>query len=110
MCSTAEQQARQCNIEIANLPDGRGESLICILDCLGNEIKCLIRAADLVSVHRVPHADQKTPKPKNLMVKFTSIVPRNNIISAYRAGKGFDSNKLLYVQLVPRTEYLLMNT
>ncbi|XP_047543296.1 uncharacterized protein LOC125075632 [Vanessa atalanta] len=54
-----EQQARQCNLEIANVPERRGENLIKIIEELGTAIKLTINAGDIVSAHRVPHADNK---------------------------------------------------
>lgn len=89
-----EQQARQCNIEICNLPERRNENLMNILESIGKEINHPIRNTDVASVHRVPHADQKNPRPKNIIVKLTSRLSRDNVISAYRATKGLDSTKL----------------
>ncbi|KOB65371.1 Zinc finger DNA binding protein, partial [Operophtera brumata] len=60
-----EQQARQCNIEISNLPERRNENLVAILDCLGGAIKLPIRS-----------------------------MLRDNVIAAYRATKGIDSTKI----------------
>lgn len=92
--SSMEQQARQCNLEISNIQDRRGENLFQIVENLGNAIKQPIRAADVVAVHRVPHADQKNTRPKNIIVKFTSRILRDNIISAARATKGLNTTML----------------
>lgn len=92
--SLMEQQARQCNIEISNMPERRTEHLINIIERLGEAIKYPIRASDMITVHRVPHAESKNPRPKNVIVKFTNKVTRDNVISAYRAVKGLDSTKL----------------
>lgn len=89
-----EQQARQCNVEISNMPERRGENLISLLECLGSAIKMPICTSDIVAVHRVPHVDQKDHRPKNVIVKFTNRMLRDNVISAYRAAKGLDSSKL----------------
>lgn len=89
-----EQQARHCNIEISNIPDRRGENLISIIENLGNAIKHPILSSDIVAVHRVPHADHKDRRPKNIIVKFTSRMLRDNVIAASRAIKGLDSSKL----------------
>lgn len=100
-----EQHARQNNVEISNLPERRGENLIKIIECLGNEIKYPISAADIVSVHRVPHADQKNPRPKNVIVTFTTRIHRDNVIAAHRATKGLDSTKLS-INGSPHTIYI----
>ncbi|XP_045448732.1 uncharacterized protein LOC123657198 [Melitaea cinxia] len=89
-----EQQARDCNIEISNLPERRSENLLSILECLGNEIKHPIRSTDIVAIHRVPHGDQKDRRPKNIVVKFTSKLKRDNVLAACRTMKGLDSARL----------------
>lgn len=89
-----EQQARECNIEISNLPERRSENLLSILECLGNEIKHPIRSTDIVAIHRVPHGDQNDRRPKNIVVKFNSKIKRDNILAACRTMKGLDSAKL----------------
>lgn len=88
-----EQQALQCNIELCNLPERRNENLLTIVECLGNAIKLPICKADIVAVHRVPHAVKENSRPKNIILKLTTRVLRDNIISAYRAIKGLDSTK-----------------
>ncbi|KOB77361.1 Zinc finger DNA binding protein [Operophtera brumata] len=100
-----EQQARQCNIEISNLPERRNENLVAILDCLGGAIKLPIRSSDIVAVHRVPHVDQRDHRPKNIIVKFNNRMLRDNVIAAYRATKGLDSTKIA-VSGPPATFYV----
>lgn len=89
-----EQQARQCNIEICNLPERRNENLVHILESIGNAINQPIRMSEIASIHRVPHADQTNSRPKNIIVKFASRLLRDNVVSAYRAVKGLDTTKL----------------
>ncbi|VVD03463.1 unnamed protein product [Leptidea sinapis] len=89
-----EQQARSCNIEISNLPERRGENLLTQLEKLFNAIKHPLNASDIVSVHRVPHADQKSSSPKNIIVKLPTSIMRDNLIAAYRAAKGLTSTQL----------------
>ncbi|XP_026746084.1 uncharacterized protein LOC113507427 [Trichoplusia ni] len=72
-----EQQARQCNVEISNIPERRNENLIDLLECLGKQIGYSIRKEDVVSIHRVPHAAQNN-KPKNIVAKFTTRIQRDN--------------------------------
>ncbi|KAL4713824.1 hypothetical protein ACJJTC_015478 [Scirpophaga incertulas] len=105
--STMEQQARHCNIEISNMPERRGENLLSTVEMLGDLIKCPIRSMDVVAIHRVPHADQKNSRPKNIIIKLTSRILRDNILSAYRAcaKKGLDSSQLS-IAGTPRTIYL----
>ncbi|CAG5056822.1 unnamed protein product [Parnassius apollo] len=86
---TMEQQARQCNVEIANIPDRRGENLISIMECLGDAIKHPLQSSDIIAVHRVPHADKNDRRPKNVIVKFANRTLRDNVIAACRATKGY---------------------
>lgn len=89
-----EQQARQCNVEICNVPDRRNENLLGILEAIGSKIKYPIQQKDIVSVHRVPHASQQSDRPKNIIVKFTTRILRDNILSAFRKAKGVKSDEL----------------
>lgn len=88
-----EQQARQCNIEVSNLPERRDENLLNLIESIGTKIGCAINRREIVSIHRVPHASQ-TGKPKNVIVKLTSRIMRDNILGAYRIKKGITSAEL----------------
>ncbi|CAG4998396.1 unnamed protein product [Parnassius apollo] len=90
-----EQQVRQSNIEIVNLPERRDENLIAVLQNIGSIIKHPINPADIVSVHRVPHMDKKNPHPKNVIVKFSTKIIRDNVIAAARVVKSVKSDQLL---------------
>ncbi|XP_034837357.1 uncharacterized protein [Maniola hyperantus] len=90
-----EQQARQCNIEICNVPDKRNENLLSILDAIGSAINYPISNKDVISIHRVPHANQQNNRqPKNIIVKFTTRILRDNILSAFRKARGVRSEQI----------------
>lgn len=89
-----EQQARLYNIEIANLPERRNEDLLGIIENIGFVIKHPINRSDIVSAHRVPHFDKKSPSPKNLIVRFTTKIMRDNFLAAARANKNLKSDRL----------------
>ncbi|XP_023938834.2 uncharacterized protein LOC112046443 [Bicyclus anynana] len=89
-----EQQARQCNVEIVNVPEKKNENLITILDAIGSVIKYPIQQKDVVSIHRVPHAHQQNNKPKNVIVKFSARSVRDNVLSAYRKMKKVRSDQI----------------
>ncbi|KAJ8733163.1 hypothetical protein PYW08_001461 [Mythimna loreyi] len=92
--NSLEQSARNCNIEICNVPEKRNENLITLMQTIGSVIKCNIQQSDIVSVHRVPHADHHDNKPKNIIAKLSSRILRDNILSANRLCKGFTSEKI----------------
>lgn len=83
-----EQNARMCNIEVCNVPDRQGENLVSLIECIGSAINYTIQQKDIAAVHRVPHFNQQTKTPKNIIVKFTSRMLRDNILGAYKQKKG----------------------
>ncbi|XP_028177966.1 uncharacterized protein LOC114365561 [Ostrinia furnacalis] len=89
-----EQQARLYNIEIANLPERRDENLLAIVEKIGAVIKHPINKSDIVSAHRVPHFDKKCTRPKNIIVKFSTKILRDNFMAASRANRGLKSDQL----------------
>ncbi|KAJ8712689.1 hypothetical protein PYW08_007993 [Mythimna loreyi] len=91
---TLEQQARQCNIEIANMPEKRGENLMSILESIGSAVNMSISSGDIISIHRVPHAHAQNNRPKNIIVKFTTRIMRDNLLSAYRLSKGLTTDRI----------------
>lgn len=88
-----EQQARQVNVEICNVPERRNENLMGIIEAIGTAIRFPISKGDIVSVHRVPHA-QTSDKPKNIIAKFTTRILRDNVLAAYRKAKSLRSDQL----------------
>ncbi|KAJ8712815.1 hypothetical protein PYW08_008119 [Mythimna loreyi] len=89
-----EQQARQCNVEICNLPERRSENLITIMENISAKIKFSLNQRDIISIHRVPHARKDNNKPKNIVVKLSSRILRDNLLSAFRLAKGIKSDQI----------------
>lgn len=89
-----EQQARQCNIEICNLPEKRNENLLNIFESIGKAVNYPVLQNDIVSIHRVPHAQQRDGKPKNIVVKLRSKIIKDNLMSAYRKVKSIKSDQV----------------
>lgn len=89
-----DQQARQCNVEISNLPEKRNEDLIALIETYSLNIEHPITAADIVSINRVPHADPKSERPKNLVIKFSSKIVRDNFLSSAKRARGITSDLL----------------
>ncbi|KAL0818862.1 hypothetical protein ABMA28_008181 [Loxostege sticticalis] len=93
-----EQQARECNIEISNLPERRNENLLSLVEQLGTVIKVPIPMAQVTSVHRVPHATSNNNRPKNVIVKLASRILRDNVVAASRLMKGRLTSNQLSIQ------------
>uniref|UniRef100_A0A2A4J6R0 FP protein C-terminal domain-containing protein n=1 Tax=Heliothis virescens TaxID=7102 RepID=A0A2A4J6R0_HELVI len=89
-----EQQARNCNAEICNVPEKRGENLLNIIEMVGSAVNFPICQRDIVSIHRVQHATQQGNKPKNIVVKFNSRILRDNLVSAYRLSKTLKAEQI----------------
>ncbi|CAG4939398.1 unnamed protein product [Parnassius apollo] len=100
-----EQRARNCNAEISNLPDKRGENLMSIIENIANVIKQPVSARDIVSIHRVPQSNPNSSRPKNVIVKFASQITRDNFISAVRLNKGVTSDQI-NIQGSPQKVYV----
>lgn len=99
-----EQQGRQCNLEISNVPERRGEILPALLEDIGKRIDHNISRDDITSIHRVPHATS-SERPKNIIATVKTRTLRDNIISACRLKKGFTS-KDLGIAGIPHTIYV----
>lgn len=89
-----EQQARQCNVEICNLPERRNENLSSIIEAIGSVLKSPILLNHVVAVHRVPHVHQQSTRPKNIILKFTSRLQRDNLLSAYRKANSLKTEQI----------------
>lgn len=89
-----EQNARSCNIELCNIPERRGENLITLIENIGSKINLKVTQKDIVAIHRVPHAHEQNDRPKNIIVKFTSRILRDNMLSACRLFKNLNANLL----------------
>lgn len=91
-----EQHARECNIEIMNLPERRGENLMTVMTTLSAVIDFKIQPNDIISIHRVPHPMQNDKRSKNVIVKFISRILRDNFIAAFRARNGISTEQLSF--------------
>ncbi|CAH2098369.1 unnamed protein product [Euphydryas editha] len=89
-----ELNSRQCNIEVVNIPERRNESLITILEKIAAAVKHPITKQDVVSIHRVPQLNPKSGRPKNIIIKFSSRILRDNFLAAARTMKSLTTEQL----------------
>ncbi|XP_063538150.1 uncharacterized protein LOC134747457 [Cydia strobilella] len=82
-----EQKARQCNIEIQNLPAKSSENLIHVTLALGKVLNVSLTVESIKAVHRVaPNVQSDRPKSRRL---------RDDVIAAARARRGVTVGQLL---------------
>lgn len=89
-----EQQARQCNLEICNLPEKRGENLMALFLDITAAMKEPVAKSDIVAIHRVPQASAMGNRPKNIVVRLSTRQMRDGVVSAVRLRKGLTSEQL----------------
>lgn len=89
-----DQSSRQYNIELSNVPEKRAENLLLLIEKIGKCINVNIPQKEVVSIHRVPHMLSESKTPKNIIVKLSSSILRNNILSAFRLAKGLKSDQI----------------
>lgn len=110
--NSLEQQNRQFNIEMCNVPERRHENLQLLVDSLSDLLKIQIPRHNVLSIHRVPHAQQQTAKPKNIIIKFTTRILRDNVLTAFRKIKNLNSGQLGFTgtpQKIYMNEHLTLN-
>lgn len=100
-----EQKSRSCNAEISNLPEKRGENLIAITETISKVIKQPLSLRDIIAIHRVPQMNPDSNRPKNIIVKFSSKILRDNFIAAARLKKGISSEELM-IHGTPQKVYI----
>ncbi|KOB73826.1 Zinc finger DNA binding protein [Operophtera brumata] len=100
-----EQQARQCNLELCNVPEKRNENLQALISNIGAALNVSIPSQDIISIHRVPQAQLDGRRPKNIIVKFTTRIMRDNVLGAYRRAKTLKSDQL-HIAGTPARIYL----
>ena len=91
---TMEQQARQCNVEIGNLPERRNENLPVLIEAIGQALNSPVSLQSIVAVHRVPHAHQQNSRPKNVIVRFASCLHRDNLLGAFRKASSLKTDQI----------------
>ena len=100
-----EQQARQCNLELCNVPEKRNENLVALMEEISSKIKFSLNQNDIHTIHRVPHANRESKSPKNIIVKLSSRIIRDNLLSAFRLIKGLSTEQLGFTG-TPRRIYM----
>lgn len=79
--------------------------MIALMKNISSKISCSLSQKYIIGIHRVPHAHQNN-KPKNIIVKLSSRILRNNVLSSFRSAKGINSDQLGFSR---NTQRIYMN-
>ncbi|KAI5634326.1 hypothetical protein NE865_12940 [Phthorimaea operculella] len=77
-----DQLSRATNIEIQCVPENRNEHLISTVQQLGTAIKCPVQEQDIHYCSRVAKQKSDSPRPRNILVKFSSPRLRDSFLAA----------------------------
>lgn len=89
-----EQQARQCNLELCNIPEKRNENLLTLMEDISSKIHFSLNQKDILTIHRVSHAHKESKTAKNIIIKLSSRIIRDNMLSTFRLAKGLSTEQL----------------
>ncbi|KAI5632068.1 hypothetical protein NE865_15219 [Phthorimaea operculella] len=89
-----DQLSRATNIEIQCVPENRNEHLISTVQQLGTTIKCPVQEQDIHYCSRVAKQKSDSPRPRNILVKFSSPRLRDSFLAATTFNKNNKSDKL----------------
>lgn len=86
-----EQNARENNVEIVNIPEKQNENLIEIVKKVGEFAGMIIESSSLSSVVRVPTRVEN--RPKNIIAKFISKSKRDEFLSTIKNKRSTNSGR-----------------
>ncbi|CAG9105616.1 unnamed protein product [Plutella xylostella] len=93
--SSAEQNARECNIEIDCVPENRNEIVVDIVKKLATTVSVELKDDQIRSCYRVSKMNKESSRPRSIVVKLPSSRCRDDIIAAVKKfNKSSPSNKL----------------
>ncbi|XP_022838084.1 uncharacterized protein LOC111365118 [Spodoptera litura] len=80
--SQLEQHARSCNLELQCVPENKKENLYQIVTKLGNVVGCDIQEKDILNCTRTFKQDQKSARPRSIVVQLGSPRIRDRILAS----------------------------
>lgn len=90
-----EQQARDCNLEIQCVPEHRSENLQALILQLAKVMNFDLGSSDIVNFHRVAKMNSESKRPRNIVVKLSSPIKRDNFLAAVKIyNKNHGNDKL----------------
>ncbi|KAI5633225.1 hypothetical protein NE865_14035 [Phthorimaea operculella] len=89
-----EQRARLHNLEIFGIPEKNTENLVNIVSKIGAALNVTVKSEDLEYVTRIQSRSKNAGLPKTVIVKFKSLILRDNFLSAARKKRGLTSSDI----------------
>lgn len=77
----AEHLSRTCNVEIQCVPENKSENLYSTVQQLAKTIKCPLSDSDLDYCTRIAKINTKSPRPRSILVKFSSRRLRDSFLA-----------------------------
>ncbi|CAH2085059.1 unnamed protein product [Euphydryas editha] len=80
--SLMELQSRACNVEVQCVPEFKNENLVATINQIASVIKCDIDKKDIITCTRVMKLNKDSPRPRSVLVKFSSPRVRDTFLAA----------------------------
>lgn len=64
------------------------------MDNISANLKFSLCQKEVVAIHRVPHAQKENYKTKNIIIKLTSRILKDNLLSKFRLVRGLNTEQL----------------
>lgn len=77
-----ENQSRASNLEIQCVPEHRSENVVATVKQLAATVKCNISDTDIQSCSRIMKFNKESPRPRSVLVKFSSPRVRDTFLAA----------------------------
>lgn len=90
---TLDQNSRQCNLEIQNIPETSGEDLVGLVCNIGSLIGVSVPVESIRSVHRTAPGAQRD-RPRNIVLQLTTRRLRDNLLAAARTRRELTTEQL----------------
>ncbi|CAG4968234.1 unnamed protein product [Parnassius apollo] len=89
-----EQWARQLNVEVVGVPEIKNENLTNIVLSIAEKAGVVLSAGDIESCTRVQSKDPVKGRPRNIIIKMSSRIHKDNLIAGVKKHRGITTGDL----------------